>query len=87
MAKVMEGLKTSRNYSMVLELFTKMPSLGVNRDSRHVSHAVTVSMKFITFFDLIRPLSALKDYQKLWLSSELLNELVTTPSLSFLTPS
>jgi hypothetical protein len=40
---VMEGLKSSRNYSMMLELFSQMPSLGVNRDSRHVSLAVTVS--------------------------------------------
>lgn len=43
MANVMFSLKLTKNYSVLLELFSKMPSLGVGRDNRHVSLAVTVS--------------------------------------------
>jgi hypothetical protein len=60
MAKVMEGLIPSRNYSMMLELFSQMPSLGVSRDSRHVSLAVTVSdHPHLTYFSPHRVIQAL----------------------------
>lgn len=55
----MDGLKFSKNYSVLLELFSKMPSLGIRRDHRHVSLAVTVSSKiyyiiYISYFYIIR---------------------------------